>query len=129
MLKLYFGNNLRRISTLLIFLFIALFTYVLQTQTETSRWGFPVFLMFALGLSMSIVSGLRDDMGKPESLIPVKHKVMTTLSLLGGLAFLVAILALFYRKQDFLELCFYALSAIIIVKVVVTEGYRLLHRK
>ena len=127
-MKLYFGSNLRRISTLLILVFFASFTYFSQTQTDTTRWGFPVFLMFALGLSMSIVSGFRDGMGKPASLIPVKHKVMTLLCLLGGVAFLVGIIALFYHRQDFLKLCFYTLSGIILVKVLITESFRIQNR-
>lgn len=127
MIKLYFGNTLSIISTILVVLFILIFVFVSTRQSSISHWGLLVLLILILGLSMSIISGVRDGIGTPNSMISSQHIVMTVLSVLGGLAFLIGLIALFYRKQEFWQIGFYMLSAIIIIKVIVTEGFRIIH--
>jgi hypothetical protein len=52
---------------------------------------------------------------------------MTVLCVLGGLAFLSGLLALIIRNQAFWQVSFYLMSSIIIVKVLVTEAFRIVH--
>jgi hypothetical protein len=51
---------------------------------------------------------------------------MTVLSILGVLAFIVGIAAIIIRKQSVWQVEFYVLSAIILVKTVVVEVYRVI---
>ena len=46
---------------------------------------------------------------------------------LGGLAFLSGLLALIIRNQTFWQVSFYLMSTIIILKVLLTEAYRIVH--
>ena len=124
MLKLYFGNIPTTISTLLFAVFVVFFTIVTSRRAEISHWGILTMCMFFLGLMMSMMSGMKDGMGTHASVIPAQHWVMTVLCVLGGLGFLSGLAALIIRKQVFWQVSYYLLSAIIIVKMLVTEAYR-----
>ncbi len=127
MLKLYFGSVFSTISTLLAVAFALFFALVTARRASISHWGLLTLAMFVLGLLMSMMSGMKDGMGSPTSVIPLKHWMMTALSVLGGLAFLSGLLALIIRNQAFWQISFYLLSAIIILKVLLTEVYRIVH--
>ncbi len=83
--------------------------------------------MFFLGLFMSMMRGMKDGMATPASALPTNHWVITTLCALGGLAFLSGLASLIIRKQVFWQISFYLLSAIIILKVLLTEACRIVH--
>lgn len=127
MLKLYFGSVFSTISTLLAVTFTVFFVLVTARRASINHWGLLTLAMFLLGLLMSMMSGMKDGMGSPASIIPNKHWVMTALCVLGGLAFLSGLLALIIRNQSFWQVSFYLLSAIIILKVLLTEAYRIVH--
>ncbi len=127
MLKLYFGSVFTTISTLLAVAFAVFFALVTARRASISHWGLLTLAMFVLGLLMSMMSGMKDGMGSAASVIPMKHWVMTALSVLGGLAFLSGILALIIRNQAFWQISFYLISSVIILKVVLTEAYRIVH--
>ncbi len=46
---------------------------------------------------------------------------------LGGLCFLSGLLALIIRNQAYWRLSFYLLSSVIILKVLLTEAFRITH--
>jgi hypothetical protein len=126
MLKLYFGSTFSILSTALLAVFVAFFWVTINRQGTISNWGVQVLLMMILGVTMSFSSGMRDGMGSPASVIPTNHWAMTVLCVLGGLAFLIGIVTLFVRKQDFWQIGFFLISFIIIAKVLLTEGFRLI---
>jgi hypothetical protein len=127
MIKLYFGSVASTISTILILLFGLFFGLATARRSSVTFWGILVLVMLLLGLFMSIMSGLKDGMATASQLIPKGHWSMAVLSILGGLAFLVGIAAIFVRNQAFWQVCFYVLSSIVIVKTLLTEGIRLAH--
>ena len=126
MLKLYFGNIQTTLSTLLAVAFAVFFAVVSARRGTISHWGLLTLAVFFLGLAMSIMSGMKDGMGTAASVIPVKHWVMTVLSVLGGLCFLAGILSLIFRNQAFWQTSFYLLSSFIILKVILTESFRII---
>lgn len=126
MLKLYFGNIQTTLSTLLAVAFAVFFALVSARRGTISHWGILTLVVFFLGLAMSIMSGMKDGMGTAASVIPVKHWVMTVLSVLGGLCFLAGILSLIFRNQAFWQTSFYLLSSFIILKVILTESFRII---
>jgi len=127
MLKLYFGSVFSTVSTLLAVTFTVFFTLVTVRRTGISHWGLLTLAMFILGLLMSMMSGMKDGMGTATSIIPIKHWLMTILCILGGLAFLSGLLALIIRNQGFWLVSFYMMSSIIILKVLFTEVFRIVH--
>jgi hypothetical protein len=127
MLKLYFGSVFSAISTLLAVAFAVFFALVTARRASINHWGLMTLAMFILGLLMSMMSGMKDGMGSPASIIHTKHWVMTVLCVLGGLAFLSGLLALIIRNPSFWQVSFYLMSSIIIVKVLVTEAFRIVH--
>lgn len=126
MLKLYFSDVSTIISTVLIIGFGVFFGIVTGKRNNISHWGILVLVLFFVGLAMSMMSGMKDNISTPSALIPNKHWAMTLLSILGGLAFVVGIIMLIIRRQNFWQFGFYMLSAIIIAKTVMVEVYRII---
>lgn len=126
MINLYFGNIVNTISTTLILLFVLFFGLVTAKFNIITHWGILVLGMLLFGLSMSIMSGFKDGMGTAAQLIKNGHWSMTLLCILGGLAFLIGIVAIFIRNQNFWKFSFYTLSFIVIIKTLLTESIRLL---
>ncbi|HSK68083.1 MAG TPA: hypothetical protein VLA21_02345 [Candidatus Limnocylindria bacterium] len=124
MLKLYFGTLTAAISTLLAVAFAVFFAVVMSRRSSITHWGLLTLAMFVLGLAMSMMSGMKDGMGTAASVLPMKHWVTIALSVVGGLGMLTGVLALFIRNQGFWQAGFYALSAVIILKLVMTEAFR-----
>jgi hypothetical protein len=125
MLKLYFGNVPTIISTLLAAAFAVFFALVTAHRASITNWGILTLVVFFLGLAMSILSGVKDGVGTIASIIPAKHWVMIVLSILGGLCFLSGLLAIIIRNRAFWQVSFYLLSSLIIVKVLLTESFRI----
>ena len=126
MLKLYFGNVSTTVSTLLALVFAVFFSLVTKNRANITHWGILTLVMFFLGLAMSMMSGMKDGMGTAAAVFPNKHWVTIVLSILGGLGFLAGLLALIRRNQDFWQTSFYLLSSIIILKVLMTETFRII---
>ena len=126
MLKLYFGNVSTIISTLLALVFAVFFALATAHRINIAHWGILTLVVFLLGLAMSAVSGMKDGMGAAAAVLPNKHWVTIVLSVLGGLCFLVGLLALIRRNQSFWQTSFYLLSSIIILKVLLTETFRII---
>jgi hypothetical protein len=126
MFKLYFSSVTAIISTILIVGFAILFSLVNMKRISINHWGVLVICIFFLGLLMSIMSGLKDNINTAAAAIPANSWLMTVLSILGVLAFIVGIAAIIIRKQNVWQVEFYVLSAIILVKTVVVEVYRVI---
>lgn len=128
MSSLYFSNPLTGISTALILLFALMFSIVTAKRAEIHHWGLLVAVLFFLGLSMSVLSGFKDRMGSASAVFPSSSPaVLTLLCILGGTAMVAGILMVFLRKQNIWKIGFYLLSAIMILKIVLTETVRILH--
>ena len=127
MQKLYFGNVNTIISTLLVAAFAVFFSLVTRNRANISHWGIFTLVMFFLGLAMSMMSGMKDGMGTAASILPSKHWITIVLMVAGGLGFLSGLLALIIRNQAYWQASFYILSSIIIVKVILTESFRIIH--
>ncbi len=125
-MKLYFSNLSNIISTVLILGFGVFFCIVYAKRGNISHWGLLVACLFFLGLLMSIMSGMKDNISTATALIPAGSWLMTVLSVLGALGFVIAIAALIFRKQNVWQFEFYLLSAVILLKTVMVELYRIL---
>lgn len=125
MIKLYFGSVPSILSTLFIVAFAVFFGWVTARRASIGNWGTLVLVLFIFGLLMSFMSGTKDGIATEASVIPMGHWVMAALCILGGLAFLAGIIALFVRRQEFWQVSFYLLSGIVIAKTLLTEGFRI----
>lgn len=126
MLKLYFSKATDVISLVLIIGFSIFFGIVNSRRENIEGWGRLVLVVFFVGLFMSMMSGMRDGMSTPTAVFPNNNWACILLSILGGLAFIVGIIAIIIRKQNFWQISFYMLSMIIIVKTLLVETYRII---
>lgn len=125
MFKLYFSSVSSIISMVLIIGFAIFFGLVNMRRGSINHWGVLVICIFFLGLSMSFLSGMKDNINTASAVIPANNWAMIILSILGGLAFMVGIATIFVRRQNFWQISFYTLSAVIMIKIAITEGYRI----
>lgn len=126
MLKLYFSNISSIISSVLIVVFAVLLGMATARRNSVDNWGALVLCLFFMGLMMSIVSGTKDKVGTLTALFPINNWAFIVLSILGALAFIVEIIMIFIRKQDFWQFGFYMLSVIILIKIIIVEGIRII---
>lgn len=127
MLRLYFGNITRIISTLLILtswgFIIRLFTY----NNSDISWEKVFLFLFSIGLIMSICSGTRDLIGTPNG-FPTSGLVFKMLCILGVLGVVIVIIALIskiFKSTIIFHYGSYILIAIIVVKTVLVEYRRI----
>lgn len=125
MIKLYFSKPTDIISLMLIIGFSVFFGIVTARRSGIQNWGLLVLCVFFIGLLMSMMSGMRDGMATPSAVFPNNSLITTILCILGGLAFIFGIAAIFFRSQGFWQVSFYALSTIIIAKVLMVEVFRI----
>jgi isoprenylcysteine carboxyl methyltransferase (ICMT) family protein YpbQ len=126
MIKLYFSKATDVISLILIVGFSVFFGMVNARKSNIEGWGKYVLVVFLVGLLMSMMSGMRDAMGTPIAIFPNNNWACILLSVLGGLAFVIGIISIFIRKQNFWQISFYMLSIIIIAKTALVEVYRII---
>lgn len=124
MIKLYFRDFPTLLSTLLILGFFIFFGIVTTKRTTIDNWPILVLATFFMGLLMSIMSGTKDKVGTMSALFPTNNMFFIGLSVLGVLAVIIGIITLILRKHDFYQFAFYALSSIILVKIIVVEIIR-----
>lgn len=126
MLKLYFGNAFTTLSTILILGFIVLFSFMVARRSAIQHWKVYVIVLFFMGLALSVMGGMKDNMGSSAAVISSSSWVMIALCLLGGAAMVTGIVMFFLKKPFASMVGAYLLSGIIIVKLVMTEVTRIL---
>lgn len=126
MLKLYLSGISNIISTLLIIGFGVLFGMTTARRNGINHWGVLVLVVFFTGLLMSMMSGMKDNMSTPTAIFQTGSMSMIILCILGGLCFIIGIIMIFLRRQDFWQIGFYMLSSIIIIKILLVESIRVI---
>jgi len=127
MSKLYFSTPWSLLSTIALLVFFFLFGWVVSKNSIITHWGTLVLILFFFGMFLSFLSGMKDGIGGPNSVIPMQGWGMTSLCLLGALAVVIGAGSLFLRRTGVWQVSFYLLSGVIIVKTILTESIRIIH--
>lgn len=136
-MKLYFGNALTILTTILT---VGLIVYLVSTvlrHESIQLWGRQTLLTFFWGLLICCLAATRDGyVGSVQYLIDgtMQPGVIGVYSVpgiiamaCGGLIFLAGLLTLFIHRQNIREVLYYVMSGSVIVKILTVEITRIFH--
>lgn len=136
-MKLYFGNTVTAVTTIMIILMLAGIGYSVYDRADIRFWGRRTLVLLIYGLVLCCFAATRDGFDKTVqnaidgscaqgifSLISVP-----TVAAYAGAAAIVlsGIATLFSKNQQFREVCFYVMSGGVVLKVAAIELARILH--
>lgn len=136
-MKLYFGNTVTAVTTIMIILMLAGIGYSVYDRANIQFWGRRTLVLLIYGLVLCCFAATRDGFDKTVqnaidgscaqgifSLISVP----TVAAYTGAAAIVLSgIATLFSKNQQFREVCFYVMSGGVVLKVAAIELARILH--
>lgn len=126
MLNLYFGNIPSIISTILFLVFVVFFIITVKKADGGRKWKKAAIITVVMGTAMSAFSGIKDSFGDSMAVsFEQMNLPLAILCILGGMAILVGIVAVFCKKEKINKVLFYAMSFIIVAKTIVVEVLRI----
>jgi len=126
--ELFFGGTFHIISFALIIGAACFITYVVKNRATYRHWEKAFYIMFTLGLFMSIAAGTRDSIGTADG-FPTEGALFITLCALGVLGFIILIIGLLSKlskSKTVFRYGTYVLMAIIVVKTLLVQGKRVI---
>ena len=136
-MKLYFGNTVSTVTTLMVILMYAGIGYSVCTRANIQFWGRRTLVLAIYGLVICCFAAARDGFDKTVqnaidgscargifSLISVP----IVAAYIGAAAIVLSGTAtLFSKNQQFREICFYIMSGGVTLKVMAIELARIIH--
>ena len=136
-MKLYFGNTVSTVTTLMVILMYAGIGYSVYNRVNIQFWGRRTLVLTIYGLVICCFAAARDGFDKTVqnaidgscargifSLISVP----TVAACIGAAAIVLSgIATLFSKNQQFREICFYIMSGGVTLKVMAIELTRIIH--
>ena len=136
-MKLYFGNTVSTVTTLMVILMYAGIGYSVYNRANIQFWGRRTLVLAIYGLVICCFAAARDGFDKTVqnaidgscaqgifSLISVP----TVAAYIGAAAIVLSgIATLFSKNQQFREICFYIMSGGVTLKVMAIELARIIH--
>lgn len=136
-MKLYFGNTVSTVTTLMVILMYAGIGYSVYNRANIQFWGRRTLVLAIYGLVICCFAAARDGFDKTVqnaidgscaqgifSLISAP----TVAAYIGAAAIaLSGIATLFSKNQQFREICFYIMSGGVTLKVMAIELARIIH--
>lgn len=136
-MKLYFGNTVSTVTTLMVILMYAGIGYSVYNRANIQFWGRRTLVLAIYGLVICCFAAARDGFDKTVqnaidgsctrgifSLISAP----TVAAYIGAAAIVLSgIATLFSKNQQFREICFYIMSGGVTLKVMAIELARIIH--
>lgn len=136
-MKLYFGNTVTTVTTLLVLLMIGGIAYTVYDRENIQHWGWRSLILLLFGLLICCFAATRDGFDKTvqnaidQSCAPGTFSLIgvpTVLAYIGAAAIVLsAIATLFSKNQNFREICFYIMSGGVTLKIAAIEISRIFH--
>ena len=136
-MKLYFGNTVTTVTTLLVLLMIGGIAYTVYDRENIQHWGWRSLILLLFGLLICCFAATRDGFDKTvqnaidQSCAPGMFSLIgvpTVLAYIGAAAIVLsAIATLFSKNQNFREICFYIMSSGVTLKIAAIEISRIFH--
>lgn len=126
MIKLYFGSIPSILSTILFFVFIWFFIYIIKKPESNKKWKKAAIITVLMGTAMSAFSGIKDTLAEKAAVsFENMNPSLAILCLLGVIALISGIAAGFCKKENVNKIIFFSLSFIILAKTVIVEILRI----
>lgn len=136
-MKLYFGNTVSTVTTLMVILMYAGIGYSVYNRANIQFWGRRTLVLAIYGLVICCFAAARDGFDKTvQNAIDGSYargifsliSVPTVAAYIGAAAIVLSgIATLFSKNQQFREICFYIMSGGVTLKVMAIELARIIH--
>lgn len=136
-MKLYFGNTVNTVTTIMILVMLAGIGYSVYNRANIQFWGRRTLVLAVYGLVICCFAAARDGFDKTvqnaidgscaEGIFSLVS-VPTVAAYIGAAAIVLSgIATLFSKSQQFREICFYVMSGGAVLKIAAIELARILH--
>lgn len=136
-MKLYIGNTITTVTTVMIFILVGFIGYSIWNRNLITFWGRRTLFLFILGLVICCLAATRDGLDQTiqnvidGSCAPGLFSLVsipTIIGCIGAAMIIVAFIATpIAKSQHMRQIWFYVMSSGILLKVVVIEFMRILH--
>lgn len=134
-MKLYFGNRVTTVTTLMLFAFLGFIVYTILRRSEIQYWGWRSLVLLIFGLVICCLAAARDGLDRTiqhaidgscaPGLFPL-ISVPTVIGCIGALLILIAAIATPIAKtQRMREIWFYVMAGGAGLKIVTMEVARI----
>ncbi len=134
-MKLYFGNRVTAVTTLMLFAFLGFIVYTILRRSEIQYWGWRSLVLLIFGLVICCLAAARDGLDRTiqhaidgscaPGLFPLVS-VPTVIGCIGALLILIAAIATPIAKtQRMREIWFYVIAGGAGLKIVTMELARI----
>lgn len=134
-MKLYFGNMVTTVTTMMIVSLLAFIGYCVYNQANISHWGRRSAFLFAYGLVVCCFAAARDGLDKTiqyaidGSCAPGVFSLIsvpTVIGCIGALLILIGAVATLPCKSPYArQIWFYVMSSGVILKIITMEIARI----
>lgn len=122
MLKLFFGDVVSIITTLLAHVLLAFLVTKIVNERSMENWGRLILLAVVVGTALSGLSATRDAFMTDSVLFALSSTQSLICSIAGGTIYLLGLSALVIRKQGWRKAVFHLVAALLAVQIITIEG-------
>lgn len=136
-MKLYFGNGITLVTTVMIIILLGFIGYSICNRNIITFWGRRILLLFVFGLVICCLAATRDGLDQTiqhaidGSCAPGLFALVSIpiiIGCIGAAMIIVAFIATpITKSQHMRQIWFYIMSSGILLKVIVIELARILH--
>ncbi len=134
-MKLYFGNTVITITTIMLLSLIAMVTYTFINREGINYWGRRTLFLAAYGLVICCFAVARDGLDKTiqaaidGSSAPGIFSLVSVPTIVGCIGAVIIVFAgiitIFVKKQDIREVFYFVMSGGVILKILTIEISRI----
>jgi len=124
MTLLLFGNLFSILTFASVAALVVFIALAVKNRDRIHTWGRLLLLFILIGTAVSAFSALRDGYATKSALFEMHSIQSIVCSVAGGTIFLIGLLTLFLKKQAHRKVCFYTVSALFTIQVILIEASR-----
>lgn len=135
-MKLYFGNTVTTVTTIMIISLIAWIIYSFMVRTDINYWGRRTLVLAVYGLLICCFAAARDGLDRTiqaaidGSCTPGIFNLISIPTIIGCVGAMIIVLAaiitIFTKKQDVREVLYFVMSGGVLLKIFTVEISRII---
>lgn len=135
-MKLYFGNTVTTVTTIMIISLVAWIIYSITVRTDINYWGRRTLVLAVYGLVICCFAAARDGLDRTiqaaidGSCTPGIFNLISVPTIIGCVGAIIIVLAaiitIFTKKQDIREVLYFVMSGGVLLKILTVEISRII---
>jgi len=121
MFNLYFKDVYSVLTLVFLAGMIIYIVLAIKNRNRIEKWGKKIALFIGIGMAISFLSAMRDAFASPGAVFAMNSMQSLVCSIAGGLIFLTGIVSIFLKNQMHKKYCYFTVSVLFAVQVLVVE--------